>query len=286
MTGRVTTPHFGGATVLLLESRLASETAAMVRRLGGEPVSAPALAEADVDSDAAVLALVELLQLAAQPLVVFLTGVAVTRLFGAADRLQCAPALLAGLSRAVVLARGPKPAGALTRRGLATPRTVAEPFTTADVIAALDELALEGRDVAVVHYGEPSAPILQHLDRRGARVTELLLYEWRLPDDVAPLHRAISAILDRHIAIVAFTSQVQVRHLLDVAGSRRSALVEALNDGVLVGAVGPTCEAACHTAGLLRVVTPAQPKLAPLLHRLAAACPSPIETANRPGVAE
>jgi uroporphyrinogen-III synthase len=271
----VVTPHFGGATVLLLESRLASETAAMVRRLGGEPVSAPALAEADVDADAAVGAIVELLQTAQRPLVVFLTGVAVTRLFTMAERLQCASALSAGLSRADVLARGPKPAGALTRRGLSAPRTVAEPFTTAEVIAALDECDVEDRDVAVVHYGEPSEPIVRHLEQRGARVTELLLYEWRLPDDVALLDRAVADILGGQIAVVAFTSQIQVRHLLEVAGPRREPVITALNAGAVVGAVGPTCKAACLAAGLTRIVTPAHPKLAPLLHALATACASP-----------
>ena len=275
MSGPVVTPHFGGATVLLLESRLASETAAMVRRLGGDPVSAPAVAEAEVDADASVVATIEMLQAAPAPLVIFLTGVAVTRLFTVAERLQCAPALLAGLARSAVLARGPKPAGALTRRGLTAPKTVPEPFTTADVITALSEWPLEGRDVVVVHYGEPSEPILQHLQQRGACVTELLLYEWRLPDDLTPLDRAVDQILGGHIAVVAFTSQVQVRHLLEVAGPRRQPAVTALNTGAIVGAVGPTCEAACLAAGLTRIVTPVHPKLAPLLHALAAACSSP-----------
>lgn len=286
MTGPVTTPHFGGATVLLLESRLASETAAMVRRLGGEPVTAPALAEADVDADSAVHDFIEWLPRAARPLVVFLTGVAVTRLFAVAERLERETALVSGLARATVVARGPKPAGALTRRGLPAPRTVSEPFTTADVIAALDELSLADREVAVVHYGEPSEPILRHLAEHGARVTELLLYEWRLPDDLAPLERAVDAILERHIAAVAFTSQVQVRHLLEVAGARREAVVAALNSGALVGAVGPTCEAACVAAGLTGVVTPAHPKLAPLLHALAVACATPATAADRRGVSK
>ena len=57
---------FGGAKVALLESRLADETAAMVRRLGGDPVSAPSLAM-DVPVDADVAALVDRLSAAARP---------------------------------------------------------------------------------------------------------------------------------------------------------------------------------------------------------------------------
>jgi uroporphyrinogen-III synthase len=264
------TPGFGGAKVLLLESRLAAETSAMVRRLGGDPVSAPSLAEVEVDADAAIASFVDSLLAARNPLVVFLTGVAVTRLFAAADRLRCTSALGAGLARAAIVSRGPKPAGALARRGLSASRTVPEPFTTADVIATLDDLPVEGREVTVVHYGEPSVPIVSSLERRGARVAELLLYEWRLPEDTAPLSRAVDALMAGEIPVMALTSQVQVRHLLHVAGpGRREALLAALNNGVLVGAVGPTCAAACIASGISAPVAPEHPKLAPLLQVLA-----------------
>ena len=59
MSGNATPPSFGGARVLLLESRLAAETAAMVRKLGGEPISAPAVVEAPIDADGAVREFIE-----------------------------------------------------------------------------------------------------------------------------------------------------------------------------------------------------------------------------------
>lgn len=264
---------FGGARVALLESRLAVETAAMVRRLGGDPVSAPALAEEDIDADAAILAFIERVGVApADPIVVFLTGGAVSRLFAAADRLGCAAPLLACLSRALTVARGPKPAGALGRRGLSPSRAVPEPFTTTDVIAVLETMAVADRDVTVVHYGERSEPLIEHLAARRAHVHELMLYEWRLPDDTAALSRTIDGLIAGDISVLAFTSQVQVRHLLEVAGaSRRDRLIAALNDHVLVGAVGPTCGAACASAGIRSAIVPDHPKLGPLLHALAGA---------------
>ena len=264
--------HFGGARVVLLESRMAAETAAIVRRLGGDPVSAPSLSEVDVDADEAVLSFIDRLSATREPVVVFLTGAAVTRLFAAADRLGREAALLEGLAGAAIVARGPKPAGALARHGLSTSRTVPEPFTTTDVIDTLDAMPVEGRNVTVVHYGERNEPIVSRLEARGAQVRELMLYEWRLPADVAPLSQAIDALIAGDIPVLAFTSQVQVRHLLQVAGPGRcQALLAALNATVLVGAVGPTCAAACSAAGIRDVVAPEHPKLAPLLHILAVA---------------
>jgi uroporphyrinogen-III synthase len=123
-----------------------------------------------------------------------------------------------------------------------------------------------------VHYGERNEPIVVHLARRGARVQELMVYEWQLPDDIGPLSRAIDALVAGQIPVLSFTSQVQVRHLLEVAGpARREPLLAALNKTVLVGAVGPTCASACIVAGIQPSVVPERPKLAPLLQALAEA---------------
>jgi uroporphyrinogen-III synthase len=148
---------------------------------------------------------------------------------------------------------------------------VPEPFTTAEVIATLEDVPTEHRDATVVHYGERNAAVVDVLVRRGLLVNELTVYEWRLPTDLEPLTTAIDALIAGEIPVLAFTSQIQVRHLLDVAGAKRTALVSALDSRVLVGAVGPTCAAACHDAGIRDVTTPPHPKLLPLLQSLALA---------------
>jgi uroporphyrinogen-III synthase len=263
-------PSFEGARVALLEARLAGEAAAVVRRLGGEPVGAPALAEIEVDAGDAVGQFIDRLGGTAGSVALFLTGAAVNRLFPVAERLGRELALLEGLRSATTVVRGPKPAGALSRRGVTATYAVPAPFTTAEVLATLDTLPVAGRDVTVVHYGERSEPIVTWLAAHGAHVAELLLYEWRLPDDVGPLSKAVDDFIAGTLPIVAFTSQVQVRHLLDVAGdARRGPLVDALDRSVLVGAVGPTCAAACTEAGIHHVIVPDQPKLVPLLQLLA-----------------
>ena len=97
----LTAATFGGARVALLESRLAAETAAMVRRLGGEPVSAPSLAEVDVDADAGRRR-VHRPSVGDAPDRWSCSSPAPrsTRLFAAADRLGRAAALLDGLAPA------------------------------------------------------------------------------------------------------------------------------------------------------------------------------------------
>ena len=262
--------HFGGSRVALLEARLAGETAAMVRRLGGIPVSAPALSEHAVDADPEVGAMIDDLLTTRHPVVVFLTGVAVNRMLTSAERQERERELVASLARATIVARGPKPVGALARRRLGVDIAVPAPYTTAEVIAALQAIPVANRTAFVVHYGERNEQIVAALTGRGAIVREIMLYEWRLPADTTPLSRAIEAILAGEISVVAISSQIQVRHLLQVAGpTRQERLVSVLNDRVLVGAVGPTCAAACVAAGIKAPIVPRHPKLGPLLALLA-----------------
>ena len=271
MSGKAPPPSFGGARVLLLESRLAAETAAMVRKLGGEPISAPAVVEAQIDADSAVLEFIERLQQPGDHLVTFLTGAAVTRVFAIAER---TPARDPAAGR--LAPRHHRRARAKTGRSAGQARVDARDHRCLAVHdggrAGGARRAARGRPRGtVVHYGERNEPIVSALGARGAVVRELIVYEWQVPLDVAPLVAAIDSIINGDVPILALTSQIQLRHLLFVAGPLRQPLVEALNKRVLVGAVGPTCAAACHEAGIQDVVVPQQPKLAPMLLAIATA---------------
>src|SRR5215831_7473344 len=98
-----------GARVALLEARMTSELAGLVRRFGGEPVVAPAVREVPVQSGEAVAGLIDRLVAGAIHVILFQTGVGVKALFAQAERLGRLPELLEGLGRVITIARGPKP---------------------------------------------------------------------------------------------------------------------------------------------------------------------------------
>jgi uroporphyrinogen-III synthase len=267
----VSTPSFGGRRIALLEARLESEAAALVRRMGGEPVSVPALREAPLPSGPAVASFLDLLARGELAIVVLQTGAGVSALALEAERLGRKSELVHGLRTAHIASRGPKPASALAAAlGLRPTSQTASPHTTAELLALLEPLCLEGAGVGVVHYGEKNEAIGVSLGRRRARVHELTLYEWRLPEDVAPLQRLGKQILAGEVDAVAFTTQVQVRHLFAVTDfTLRPALSEALERRVVAGAVGPTCAAALRARGVRDLVVPENPKLGPLFVALA-----------------
>ena len=96
-----------GARIALLEGRMSGELADLVRRHGGEPVSAPALREDPIPSGEAVGKFIDDLRDWKLRFVILLTGVGVTGLVREAEALGRLPELIAGLERAVTICRGP-----------------------------------------------------------------------------------------------------------------------------------------------------------------------------------
>lgn len=265
-------PDLRGARIGLLEARLSGEMADLVRRFGGEPICAPAVREAPLAAGPDVAAFIDALRAGRLPFVLFLTGVGAATLIREAEALGRAPELLADLRAITTICRGPKPAGVLARHDVPIGVRVPSPHTTTDVIETLDTLDLRGRGVGLLHYGERNEPLTDALRARGAIVQELCLYEWRLPLDVQPLRALVQAIAAESIDAVAFTSQIQLRHLLQIAeeDGLRDVVVAALNGPVIVAAIGPTCAAALIDADITPRVVPDPPKLVPMMTDLAA----------------
>lgn len=260
-----------GAKIVLLEARMNSELAGLVRRHGGEPVSVPAVREVTVDSGAEVAALIDGLSSSAVSFIVFQTGVGVMTLLNEAEKLNRKEELIEALRRTGVIARGPKPTAVLSRNGLKPNVATKEPFTTADLLEAMQPLEIENKTVAVLHYGERNAALAESLTTRGARLQELCLYEWFLPEDSSRLEQLIDEIIEQDFTAIAFTSQIQARHLFQLAeaASKAEALRDALNHGLVVASVGPTCTSVLQTLGVEVRVEPENPKMGPMVLALA-----------------
>ena len=96
---------------------------------------------------------------------------------------------------------------------------------------------------------------------------EIRSYEWRLPDDIEPIEALILELIDGRLDAVAFTNQVQVRHLFDVASltGRTRALHDALTHRTTVASIGPTCSHALEERGVAPQVVASPPKMRPLV---------------------
>jgi uroporphyrinogen-III synthase len=261
-------PTLHGARVALLESRLSTELAELVRRMGGTPVLAPSVREIPRPHETA--AFVDELASGRFKVVIFQTGVGTSALLRDADARGRLADVLAAVGAATLVCRGPKPTAVVRRHGLEPTLIPQKPFTTREVLEVLEPISLAGKPVALVHYGERNTALAEALRERGAQVSEACPYEWALPEDVEPLRRLVRDAATEVDAIV-FTSQVQVRHLFMVASQMglREGLAASLNNEIIVASVGPVCADALKDAGVTPDVQPADPKMGPLLIALA-----------------
>jgi uroporphyrinogen-III synthase len=259
------------ARVALLEARMSSELAALVTRQGGEPLCAPAVREATLDAGAAVAALLNRLSAGEIAVIFFLTGVGVKALLQEAEGLNRAQELLESLRKTITVARGPKPSSVLKQLQVPISLSIQQPYTTVEILAALDGLELQDKGVALLHYGERNAPLAEALVSRGAWLEEICLYEWQLPEDLEPLKGLIDEIIGGRVDAVAFTSQIQARHLFQMAVElgKSEELREALRTKTIVAAVGPTCAAAIESFGVPPQIVPTPPKMGQMILALA-----------------
>jgi uroporphyrinogen-III synthase len=271
----LSSPSFDNRRVLILESRRAKEMASIVSSYGGHPVSAPSMKEVPLESNPEALAFADALERDEFDLVILLTGVGTRALVAVVEGVKGSRGgFLSALGRTKILARGPKPVAVL--RELAVPLwlTAPEPNTWREVLSALDgtrqEFPLAGKRVAVQEYGASNPDLLAGLEARGARVTRVPVYQWALPDDLAPLEAAVRAIVHGQIDVALFTTATQVVHLLKVADSM--GMRDEVRHGLkkcLVASIGPTTSEEMREQGIEPDFEPTHPKMGFLVREAA-----------------
>lgn len=256
-----------GARIALLEARLASELSDLVRREGGEPVCAPAVTEALVDVAAAIPVIVDDIDRGRCDIVVCLTGAGLTALLEQAQAIGKLAPLVEAFTRATTVCRGPKPAAVLRRLGIPVAINARAPHTSAELLEVLPDSLVRQRGIVLLHDGGGNPSLVSALRNRGAWVEEVQSYEWRLPDDIAPIRALVDELIDGRIDAIAFTNQVQIRHLLQVGTlmQRSAALLHALRHRTVVGSIGPTCSLALAEEGITPHVVASPPRMRPLV---------------------
>jgi uroporphyrinogen-III synthase len=258
-----------GRKIALLESRQGREFATLVHRLGGEPISAPAMDAVPCHDDFTTF--LDGLIARRFSIAILLTGAGTVTLLDEAERRGRLADARAALRQLTIACRGAKPVEALARYGLRAQLTTARPHTTEALMRVLQTVDVSDRGVLLVHYGERHVELARDLRRRGARLAEICPYEWTLPDDVAPMARLVREAIAHRLDAVLFTSQIQCRHLFQVAAEMGQAegLALSLNRDIVVGAVGPFCAGSLIKAGVTPDVVAAAPNMPSLVHAVA-----------------
>lgn len=247
-----------GFIIAVPEHRQLDDFVTLLEEEGATTVRCPMVAIVDNPDRQAVLTwLRELLQ-GRFNLLVLMTGEAVRRLLGFAEREGWREAYIGALAQTRKLTRGPKPLQALRELGL-TAELQAESPTTAGVIARLQQENLAGQRVGVTLYGQPNPELRQYLESRGATVYEVMPYVYAPAADADQVADLIHRLARGDVDAIAFTSSPQVDRLFEVAQQR--GLEAALRSGLektWVAAVGPVVQQRLAQLGVRVDIAPSR----------------------------
>jgi uroporphyrinogen-III synthase len=264
-----------GLRVLSLQNRHAAEMVKLIENEGGVAISAPAMREVPLKENPAAAAFAEALFAGRFDLLICLTGVGARMLFDAVAAKFSREKLVEALCRVPVVARGPKVVAVLREFQVPIALLVPEPNTWKELIDSLDGHPLlapvSGKRIALQEYGVTNPELVQALEERGAAVTRIPVYQWELPEDLAPLRRAVGEIVAGKIDVLLVTSAAQVDHLMKVAaqGGLEDSVRKELNRGIVVS-VGPVSTQALGRLGIQVDLEPIHPKMGQLVHETAA----------------
>jgi uroporphyrinogen-III synthase len=265
---------FAGLRVLSLESRRATEMAKLIETYGGVAVVAPSMREVPLETNTEAQDFTRKLLRSEFDAVILLTGVGTRALTRVAETVCPREEFVATLKRIPVVARGPKPVAALKELGITPVVTAPEPNTWRELLAALDEnrnaLPLKDKRIAVQEYGAPNAELLAGLAERGAKVTQVPIYEWALPENIQPLHDAVTALTNAKIDVALFTTSIQIIHLLKIAAETgKEKETAAAFRKILVASIGPVTSEELRAHGIAIDMEPSHPKMGFLVNEAA-----------------
>jgi uroporphyrinogen-III synthase len=260
------TASLSGYTVGVTSDRRRDELAGLLEDRGARVVLAPALRIVPIADDAELRSATRACLATPPDIVLVSTGIGLRGWLEAADGWGLAEPLRAVLSRAYLIARGPKARAAIRSAGLQD-HWSPEGESFEEVADHLAGRGVSGLTVALQLHGESQPEYTEGLRTAGARVIEVPVYRWAPPIDPAPLHRLVDLITNRLVDAVTFTSAPAVAALLRAAGPTTEALLEALRVDVLTACVGPVTAAPLRRHDI-PVVTPSRARMSALVRTI------------------
>ena len=274
-----------GLTVAVTGSRRASELAQLITNLGGVPYVAPTVGiEVHADADRETEGLIQDILGREIHYAIFMTGPGVYRLMSTAERLGVGQEVVEVLNRTQVIARSQKPQKVLEKYGVRVSLVPAD-NTSEGIAAEMVKRDVQGKEVAVLWHGNSHAGLRETLHQQGATVYEAVTYRYSLeleergaavlaavgfkslPPEEQRILELIHDLGQGKIDVITFTSPPSARNLFRFAEAHGldDRLKRALNDKIVVVAVGPPTRRALEEHGIQVDVMPEVYKLGPMM---------------------
>lgn len=278
---------FNQLRIAALESRNAAEMARLIEKFGGRPFVSPSMREVPLTQNREAIDFAHRLITGEIDVMIFLTGVGFRHLLAAVEKQVERQRYLNALADITTICRGPKPVAAMAEVGLKPTHRVPEPNTWRELLSTIDGgIAIANHTVGLQEYGITNRSLIAGLEARGAKVVNVRVYQWELPEDTRPLEENIRAMIAGERDVALFTSAHQVANLLRMA--QQLGLEDPLRTALAkmaIASVGPTTSEMLRDQELQVDIEPEHPKMGPLVATAAAEAGDVLERKRRVTVA-
>jgi uroporphyrinogen-III synthase len=234
-----------GYRIAVTSARRAEEICALLSRQGAEVCSAPAINMIALPDDDELHSNTEALIDEPPDILVAHTGIGIRGWLAAAEGWGLANQLIAALSSARIVARGPKATGALRAAGMHE-EWCPKSESSHDVLKYLLESGVSGKRVAIQLHGaadawDPFPEFVGGLRSAGAEVVPIRVYRWKSTPVGGEFDQLVTGIARRQFDAVSFTSAPAAAAVLERSRDLgiEDQLLEALRTDVHAMCVGP-----------------------------------------------
>ncbi len=234
-----------GYRIAVTSARRSEELCALLSRQGAEVCSAPAINMIALPDDDELHSNTEALITEPPDILVAHTGIGFRGWLAAAEGWGLVNQLLASLSSARIVSRGPKATGALRAAGLREEWSP-ESESSQEVLEYLLESGVSGMRIAVQLHGaadawDPFPEFLGGLRFGGAEVVPVRVYRWKPTSLGGTFDQLVTGIAGRQFDAVTFTSAPAAAAVLERSRELdiEDQLLEALRTDVHAMCVGP-----------------------------------------------
>jgi uroporphyrinogen-III synthase len=245
-----------GYRIAVTSANRAEELCALLRRNGAEVCSAAAIDMIALPDDDELHRNTEALIAQPPDIVVAHTGIGFRGWLAAADGWGLDGQLIAALSKARIVARGPKATGALRAAGLHeewSPKSE----SSREVLKYLLESGVSGKRIAIQLHGaaegwDPHPGFIDELRSAGAEVVPIHVYRWKPTPAGGEFDQLLTLIAKRHFDAVSFTSAPAAAAMLERSRELNieDQLLQALRTDAHAMCVGPVTARPLTRAGI------------------------------------
>ncbi|BAX90624.1 uroporphyrinogen-III synthase [Mycobacterium shigaense] len=234
-----------GYRIAVTSARRSEELCALLSRNGAEVCSAPAINMIALPEDDELHASTQALIAEPPDILVAHTGIGLRGWLAAAEGWGLSSQLVAALSKARVVARGPKATGALRAAGLHeewSPKSE----SSQELLEYLLNTGVSGARIAVQLHGaadawDPFPEFVGGLRAAGAEVVPIRVYRWKSTPLGGNFDQLVTGIARRQFDAVSFTSAPAAAAVLERSRDLQieNQVLEALRTDVHAMCVGP-----------------------------------------------